>query len=195
MIYFTSDLHFGHSKDFLWQPRGFNSSQEHDLAILKNFNDKVIDTDDVYILGDLMLENNDYGLNLIKQLHGHLHIIIGNHDTNSRIELYKQLPNVVEITYATIIKIGKQSYYLSHYPTYTANYDDKPYHNHLINLHGHTHSKNKFFNDNLFMYNIALDAHENYPISIEEIDQDIHQEFQKIYLYKVKGDNNEVIPI
>ena len=24
-IYFTSDTHFGHNKDFLWSPRGYNN--------------------------------------------------------------------------------------------------------------------------------------------------------------------------
>lgn len=134
-----------------------------------------------------MLEDNEHGLNFIKQLNGKLHIILGNHDSNTRIELYKQLSNVVEVTYATIIKIGKQHYFLCHYPTFTANYDDKPYHNHLINLHGHTHFTDKFFYDNPFMYNVALDAHNCVPVSIEQINEDIHNKINELYKQKVQG--------
>ena len=38
MDYFTSDLHIGHDKDFIWKARGFNSIEEHDTQILKNWN-------------------------------------------------------------------------------------------------------------------------------------------------------------
>lgn len=174
-------------KNFYGGPRGFSSSIEHDYAVLTLFNETVNQEDEVYILGDLMLEDNEHGLNFIKQLNGNLHIILGNHDSNTRIELYKQLPNVVEVTYATIIKIGKQHYFLCHYPTFTANYDDKPYHNHLINLHGHTHFVEKFFYDNPFMYNVALDAHNCMPVSIEQINKDIHNKINELYQIKIKG--------
>lgn len=181
MVYFTSDLHFGHNKDFLFGPRGFETIAAHNQAIVDNYNSLVGKDDEVYILGDLMLENNEQGLELIKQLNGKIHIILGNHDSFVRIELYKQLPNVVEVTYATLIKIKKQHYYLSHYPTICSNYDDKPYHNHIINLFGHTHQTNCFYGDNPFMYNVSLDAHNNYPVSIEEIDKDIHLKVQELY--------------
>ena len=86
-----------------------------------------------------------------------------------------------------MIKYKKQYYYLSHYPTICSNYDDKPYHNHIIGLAGHTHSKDKFyFEDNPFCYNVALDAHNNYPISIEEINEDIHNKVNKLYQKKIQ---------
>ena len=46
-IWFTSDMHFGHQKSFLWEPRGFNSSEEHDKQIIKNWN-SVVGNDDEY---------------------------------------------------------------------------------------------------------------------------------------------------
>ena len=39
-IWFTSDLHFCHDKEFLYKPRGFNSIEEHDTAIIQNWNKK-----------------------------------------------------------------------------------------------------------------------------------------------------------
>ena len=190
-IWFVSDTHFGHSKEFLWAPRGFNSSFEHDAAIIKNWNEVVGPDDDVYHLGDVMLEDNEYGLKCLKQLKGHIHIIIGNHDTDTRIELYKQCHNVVEITYSKLLKINKQLLWLCHYPTITANYDDnKPWAKHLINIYGHTHQQSKFFSlgnsavaaefgvlqhdkKNPYMYCVCLDAHNNKPVELQEIIDDI----------------------
>ena len=50
-----------------------------------------------------------------------------------------------------------------------------PLKQHLINLHGHTHSKNKFYQDIPFMYNVALDAHNNTPVSFDKIISDIEE--------------------
>ena len=175
-IWLTSDLHFGHQKEFLWGPRGFESSTEHDEAVIRNWNSVVDYEDEVYVLGDLMLGDNEYGMNCIKRLAGNIHVILGNHDTDSRIELYESCPNIVEINHAMQLKYKKNYFFLCHYPVITANYDDqKAWAKHLINLHGHTHSKNVFFNGNPYMYNVALDAHNNFPILIDDIIEEIKQ--------------------
>lgn len=62
MEWFSSDLHFGHNKDFIYQARGFNSIEEHDKAIVDNWNSIVDEDDDVYLLGDLMLNSDDAGI-------------------------------------------------------------------------------------------------------------------------------------
>lgn len=190
MIFFSSDYHFGHDKEFLWGPRGLPSMFANSQAIVGNHNAIVKDEDDVYVLGDLMLGDNEYGLQMIKSLKGKLHIILGNHDTDTRIKLYEQLPNVVEITYAKVIKIGKQHYYLSHYPTICSNYDDKPYHNHMINLYGHTHQQTNFYNNNPFMYHVGVDSHDCYPVSIEQINEDIHDKVNELYKEKVQREKD-----
>ena len=103
------------------------------------------------------------------------------------MNLYKSLLNIVEICEAKTIKIGKQHYFLCHYPTFTANYDDKPYHNHMINLYGHTHQQTNFYNNNPFMYHVGVDSHNCYPVSIEEIDKDIHEKINELYKEKVQS--------
>ena len=98
MIYFTSDLHFGHDKDFIYKSRGFNSIEDHDNTIIENWNNIVTEDDDIYVLGDLMLGDKEYGLNCLKRLRGKIHIVVGNHDTTNKIDLYStKLNNVVEI--------------------------------------------------------------------------------------------------
>lgn len=186
-IWFTSDTHFGHIKDFLWSPRGFNSIEEHDEMIIKNWNELVAPEDEVYHLGDVMLNDNEHGLKCINRLNGKIHLIVGNHDTDTRIELYKQCPNIVSIDYAKEIKIGKNYFWLCHYPTITANYDDnKPWAKHLINIYGHTHQTEKFYRTketleiNPYMYCVCLDAHNNRPVSIDEILLDIKTKVNEV---------------
>ena len=170
MIYFTSDLHFGHDKAFLYAPRGFQTIEEHDETIIQKWNSIVQPTDEVYILGDLMLNDNEHGVNCGRRLNGRKLVILGNHDTDARVELYKEFAEV--LGYATIIKDGKFRAYLSHYPTMMGNFEENfgP-----VCLHGHTHSANPFQYANNRCYNVALDAHNCYPVSIEQIRSDIRK--------------------
>lgn len=161
-------------------PRGFKNIQEHDETIINNWNSAIAPDDDVYFLGDLFLNDNKRGLEILSQLNGRIHFIIGNHDTDVRIELLKKHQKIVEIVFAKRIKIGKYLFFLSHYPTITANYDDKKLNEHLINLHGHLHDLNKFYNNNPYVYNVALDAHNNRPIEIQEIIEDIRKKKEEL---------------
>lgn len=180
-IFFTSDTHFGHNKEFLYQPRGFDSIEEHDSHVIKNWNSIVDDDDIVFHLGDMMLGNSDYGIECLKKLKGNIILIRGNHDTDNKIELYKQLPNFTLAGEALTIKVGKQHYFLSHYPSICANYDDKPLTQHLINLFGHTHQKEKFYNDNPFMYHVGMDSNNNFPVTLTNISIDIHDKVEELY--------------
>lgn len=177
MIYFTSDLHLFHDKDFLYAPRGFQNIYEHNEAIIQNWNNIITPEDDVYVLGDLMLNNNDGGIAAIKQLKGKIHIVRGNHDSDSRIKLYSQCYNVVEITEGQFFKYGKYHFFLSHYPCIVSNYDaDKPLERRMISLCGHSHTPDKFQDmDKGLIYHVELEAHDLKPISIEEIINDIKE--------------------
>lgn len=169
-VYITSDLHFGHNQPFLYEPRGFNSIEEHDKIIIANINETVEEEDTLYILGDLMLNDTAYGMECLKQIKCQdIRIVLGNHDTNSRIELYKTLPNVCIIGYAALIKHKKWNFMLSHYPMLTNNFDDdkKPFCR-VWNLCGHSHTK-IWADQQTNSIHCELDAWDNRPVNIEHI--------------------------
>lgn len=169
-IWLCSDTHFCHDRSFLYEPRGFSSIEEHDNTIFQHWNEVIDSNDEVYFLGDFMLNDYDKAIDYIKRLNGKIHVICGNHDGNSKIELYKTCPNIVSIEYATMIKKGKYSFFLSHYPCMVHNMKDSKK---IWSIHGHTHSKDKFDKEYYHCYNVCLDAHNNYPIGLDEILEDI----------------------
>lgn len=181
MIYFTSDLHFGHNQDFVYDRRGFKSMQEHDEALIANWNDVVKPEDTVYILGDIMLGDNRYGLSCLRRLAGNKNFIGGNHDTNNRIDLisFDTSLNMEWIGYAMPFKYGKLRFYLSHYPTLTSNYDEGlPLRRRVINLCGHAHTNDRFADwDKGLIYHVEPEAHNNKPVSIEEIINDLREKY------------------
>lgn len=180
MEWFSADLHFCHDKEFIYRTRGFSSIEEHDKALIERWNSVVAEDDDIYLLGDLALGDIDVGIEKLAQLNGNLHtIIIGNHDTDYKLSLYIEELNPIYVVHSDVFMSGKWRFLLSHYPTITANPDGKGIKKHLINLSGHTHSKDKFYNYNPFIYNVSVDAHNVFPVSVETIKEDIRKEYER----------------
>lgn len=173
--WFTSDTHFGHDKDFLFGPRGFDNWLEHGEAIVDNWNTLVAPTDVIYHLGDMMLtaSNEDQSIEWISSLRGKIKWIGGNHDTKRRIEkVLEANKNIEFIGYADLIKIEKNKFFLSHYPSITSNFDD--YKKDLTyNLFGHTHQKEKFYGENSNMFHVGLDSNGLKPVNIENIIEEL----------------------
>ena len=179
MIYFTSDTHFNHDRKFIYGPRGFKSIEESNNTIITNWNNTVTDNDDIYVVGDFFLgKDTDYVKNTLKQLKGKIHLVIGNHDTPAKLAIYRETENIVEIVWATQIEYKKRKFYISHYPTFTAELTSSPDHC-VFGIFGHTHSKDKFYEDRPYMYNVAVDAHNNTLVSIEQVYTDIKNEIDK----------------
>jgi calcineurin-like phosphoesterase family protein len=110
----------------------------------------------------------------VAQMRGRLHIVRGNHDTDRKWEMYKELPNVVELCgWATMIKYKKYHFYLSHFPTMTPNIGKESLKETVINLFGHTHQQTRFYNGIAQMYHVGIDTHNNYPILLDNIIEDI----------------------
>ena len=164
-VWILSDLHLGHNKEFIWGPRGFHSVQEMNDIIIKNIQSKVKDNDVFYICGDLAL--GDTGRELLSQIPGKVHVILGNHDTDCRIEIYKSLG--WNCSFAERIKYNKQSIFLSHYPTLTSNNSEKLFSQKVINISGHTHSNLKWNWTMPLVYNACCDANDCSPVLISDI--------------------------
>ena len=177
-IFVTSDTHFWHNREFLWQPRGFNSVLEMNKEIINRWNSVVRYDDEVYLLGDLMLNNNDEGMRCLRQLNGNIHIILGNHDTDTRVDLYRDARyNIDVIGYATIIKYKGYHFYLSHYPTLTSNLDaDKPLKARILNICGHSHTQDPFADwDKGYIFHAELDTNNCYPWLLDDIIEKIKE--------------------
>lgn len=202
-IWLTSDTHFSHDVEFLYEPRGFTNVKDMNIAIVENWNSVVKPDDEVWHLGDMALGDIDDACKYINQLNGTIHWIQGNHCTKRKVsKIIEECPAVREIGWAYQIKFNKYSFYLSHYPTLTGNYDDKHFSQHVINLHGHTHQQANFlYPNNPFIYHVGVDSHNCTPVHIDEVITDIWQRWndlqtlkipiQELYMYPMKENKNE----
>ena len=149
-------------------------------AIIERWNKIVEPRDTVILLGDVMLGDNEKGLECAKQLNGRIHLYQGNHDTMNRISALCKLETWFNYGFSSVEKIYGYNFYFSHFPTVTSSLENNaPLNKILINVHGHTHSKQKFFYDVPFMYNAALDAHNCTPILLDEVIGDIKKKIDE----------------
>lgn len=177
-IWLSSDLHFGHNKEFIWKERGFSSIDEMNETIINNFNNIITPNDTLILLGDCVMgpvENIDW----LKRLNGNITIIRGNHDTDNRIANYNLILHVERIENAYYMKYQGYHFYMSHYPALCGNYDDDHnLHKHMLNLCGHLHTKDKWFDyDKGMIYHVEVDAHDCKPVHIETIINDFKEKY------------------
>lgn len=178
-IFVTSDLHLGHNKDFIYGARGFKSVEDMNETIIRKWNEVVDEHDEVFVLGDLVM-GPDVNLQMLLRLNGWLHIVRGNHDTDFRFRFYDRYLNSVELVDATHFSYDGYKFYLSHYPTITTRADaGKPLKKCLINLCGHTHTKDPFEDWRTGMiYHCELDAHGCTPVRIDTIIEDLKRKVE-----------------
>ena len=176
-IFLTSDLHFGHDKEFIWRARGYDSVDDMNQRQIEKYKEIITDDDIVYILGDcIMGQDRESQLQRLSSLPGRKHLIIGNHDGDSKIADYQKLNIFESVQMAHRLKYRKKEFILSHYPTIVTNGDDpKP----VFNLHGHTHSPDRFELFQYHCYNVGVDAHNGYPVCIDDIVEDIYNKIHK----------------
>ena len=187
-IWLTSDLHLGHDRQFIWGPRGFNSVEEMNEAIVSRWNERVAPEDDVYILGDLMLGENEIGINYLRQLNGRIHVVLGNHDTPTRQAIYLEMPNIVEVEWAIMLNYKKYHFFMTHFPCMTGNLEKETLRQMTLNLYAHTHQKTNFYEDRPYMYHVGCDSHNCCPVLLDDIIQEMKDKSIKTDMYETLMD-------
>ena len=174
-IFFTSDLHIGHKKILtMGKGRPFNTIEEHDKTLIDNWNKKVSPNDLVYVLGDMFWNYNSKQIKeILSQLNGKKHLILGNHDRvihNEKSNCWEEIIPYKELT------INDDVIILCHYPLAEFKHCFRgSYH-----LHGHTHGTYDYSNHNYphgnhNIYDVGVDTNDFEPKSWEEIKEIIRK--------------------
>ena len=170
MIWFTSDLHFNHLNILKYEPnsRPFETVDEMNEVLIKNWNDRVKSEDTVFVLGDLSMGGWEDGGACIRRLNGKIILVRGNHDTPKRLELYKSLG--IEVHDIYYLPYKGRYFICCHFPIANEEFirmvvqDNSE----VVNLYGHIHSNAPVgYKDGTF--HVGVDTNGLKPISIEEI--------------------------
>jgi len=168
-IFFISDPHFSHQnickflRDDGTKLRPFESAEEMDEAMIKNWNEVVRPQDKIYVNGDVCMKDKE--LEILKRLNGHKRLVRGNHDISDTKVYMKYFEEIYGVRVF-------DDFILSHFPIHPDSITKR----YKTNVHGHIHYNIvKDINgvpDGRY-FNICVE-HINYtPISLEDMRKQI----------------------
>lgn len=134
--FFISDLHFGHKNILAFDNREFPSVEEHDTALIRNWNDVVGLDDEVWVLGDISWHGSMRTIEIFQQLNGIKKLCVGNHDKkllrNREVQsLFSEIVDYKELQISSGFGLV-----LCHYPIPCFNH----HFNGWVHLYGHVHN-------------------------------------------------------
>jgi calcineurin-like phosphoesterase family protein len=173
MIWFTADLHLGHTNILQYCNRPFSSVEVMDAELIQRWNSQVDIDDTIYHIGDFCFKNPQ---KYIEQLTGKKFFINGSHDKNMQGSV---LPSdIVSISplndeYGNPRKIvmchyAMRSWSLSHYASW--------------HLFGHHHGKLEPYG---LSFDVGVDTNGFYPYSLEDIEYKM-KKLKPIVDYRVR---------
>ena len=115
MNLYISDLHFGHANVINFDHRPFSDIDDMDRMLVKFWNNRVQQDDHVYIIGDFCYRNERPEEWYLRQLKGHKHLIIGNHDQNL-VKNDKAMSYLETVDKMMLVQEEDKRIVLCHYP-------------------------------------------------------------------------------
>lgn len=175
---YIADLHLGHQNCIGFDGRPFSSIDEHDKALVTNWNAVVMPDDHVYVVGDFAYRNEKPVSYYTSRLHGHIHLIRGNHDKRSTeyescFESVDDILKIGDMLHGSPVEVIMCHYWIPFLPELRRG---------AYMLHGHTHKggKEQHLEEQLKAmkrqnyklhraYNIGCMWQDYYPQTLEQI--------------------------
>lgn len=136
---FTSDLHLHHKNIMKYNSETRDGVDADDMVkiMIKNWNDSVSDTDDVWILGDVSFGSEIKTVDALQQMNGKKWLVLGNHD--HKITTSPDLMGCFQQVFESYkeIHVDDRKIVMCHYPIESWN----QIHRGAIHLHGHVHGR------------------------------------------------------
>jgi calcineurin-like phosphoesterase family protein len=148
--------------------------------LIRRYNSKVRPTDTCIFVGDFSFGNSQQTESILKQLNGTKVLVVGNHDKANTINKFDLAVHSMEMQihgkivtvkhyplrwkkYSRIIEKITRWFKRTRDPRYL---ERMPYNKGQLHIHGHSHSKVKY-NEN--QIHVGVDAWDYYPVSIKEL--------------------------
>lgn len=169
--FFTSDLHLGHTNVIVYCDRPFADVGQMNAALVAAWNAAVGPDDEVWVLGDLAMGRIEQTLAVARQLVGHKHLLVGNHDKPFRsraADQYEAAGFQLHHGTTTIDLPGGVPALACHFPYRGDSGDHDRYVEHRPTdqgawlLHGHVHER---WRQRGRMINVGVDAWAGSPVT------------------------------
>ena len=176
-VWFTSDTHFGHERIIKICDRPYKDVEEMNQALIDNWNSMVMPDHHVFHLGDFALGGKHFWEDILSQLNGHVHLILGNHDyQNARAIPEDMFASIHDQFQIRIIEDG-QFITMNHYPLLTWGGIERG----VWNAYGHWHTtpKHPLEGTKPLQMDVGVDNNDYTPISYLLLKDHINEKQKK----------------
>lgn len=186
--YFISDNHFFHEKIIEYSNRPYGSVEEMNAALVERWQACVDDDEDIYVIGDMFMGQIQGIGEILPQLSGKIHLIIGNHDTKKRQEEMKKYGvDIITTQDACFLPREDEEFvvFMTHDPSYFRQFDYDSMQEtckmvdidatgkDFIWLYGHVHdaaSKGiQKESEGIYSYHVGVDTNDYAPVGWDQI--------------------------
>ena len=170
-IFLSADPHYNHSNIIKYCDRPFTSAYEQDIALITNWNSKITEKDECYMLGDFGMGSPEWLFDKIAtKLNGKIYLIKGNHDKSSTKEpLCNRFEWIKDVHFLKTQCAGeKVEIFLSHY----AHRVWPKSHRGAFHAYGHSHGNLPFYPSSL---DVGVDTNNYFPYSLPEVLNKIYE--------------------
>lgn len=174
---FFSDPHFWHRNIIEYAERPFESVEEMNDALIRNYNRVVRASDNVLWLGDCFFCGHDDAKRIMDQLNGTKTLILGNHDESETAMLRRGFHMVIPHTCR--LDIAGHPVLACHYPYKSRKLSEEDRYDMRfmgrrparvpgqILMHGHTHARHRRRDNEI---HVGVDAWGQAPAPLAEVE-------------------------
>ncbi len=137
--------------------RNFATIEDHDLQLIKTWNERVKPSDTIFHLGDVAFGSVERSYPILNMLNGIKYLIPGNHDVQSlKKESFRSVWKEI-LPELTHFRFFNYFFVLCHYPLASWMFRER----NSIHLHGHCHNTLKWDQTpgNSYRIDVGVDAH------------------------------------
>lgn len=162
----TADPHYFHKNVIGFCERPFVDVEHMNHELIRRYNAEVGEYDTVYFLGDVIFGGVAKATEILSELRGTKHLIIGNHDVQNKAARW------LKLGFATVEESGElEGFKLSHYPYLSEQPDARTFEAQLKDeggwlLHGHVHN---FWKQRKRMINVGVDVWNYAPVNLRTL--------------------------
>jgi len=188
-IWFTSDLHLDHENIISFCDRPFSDIYHMSSMLVRDWNNTVLPTDIVYVVGDVCMGTLEHSLSIIDRLCGHIYLVPGNHDRVHKMyedqSKYSRMLDMYFEVFDDILdeQIFLENFRICHFPYNNPGKPDyqgrtkysqwEPFDDGMPLICGHVHDTwaEHTTPKGTLMINVGVDVRNYKPVSFEAVKQ------------------------
>ena len=159
--FLTSDTHFFHENVIKFCSRPFDSVEDMNYKLIRNWNQRVAPEDHIWFLGDFSFGKVEETKQILYRLNGIKHLITGNHDRKGRCQKLPWKEFFVEQHDYFRLKVGDIKAVLCHFPLSSWERGYYQFHGHCDTLPHEAQGKWK-------QHDVGVDNNNYAPILLED---------------------------